>query len=620
MQVKNFVATDERIETDYLIQEIKRLHESWLAYSDIGVIYKKHAHALDIIDVCKRNDIPFYKPAGEHMLDHPEAQKLIQTLKIIGNTHDNELLWNVLLFDFWELDIGYLLKMQSEFMGRGMNHWKNNLFGALFQSDDMNIQMVVRHLESFHALSANLTIVGFFEKFLEDTGYRKYILRQDDSLERLSILDTLFTEMKRYNADNPDATIHDFITYLDDCHKYNIYIGTRPLKFSPDAIHLMTAHGSKWLEYEAIFLYKTYTKNWEASRNVSKLPISVKIIWDEEGWLSKDELKKQKTEEQRRLFFVSMTRAKQYLCLLSTKNAEMKQDPSSFIYEIDEKHLEEVIHEPDQEAILANTTAPVVPLNWSEATETEIKERIKKYVLAPTHLNTWLKSPRLFYERHLIQQPMGKSRTLSFGTAIHAVLETATKYACDNKQAMTKELAYEALEKALTKEILTAHEREDEIEKGRIVIDTYFESEGSHLWEFALSEYRINKSRPVVIENMPCSGSLDRIEYLPNRDVRVVDYKTWSVKAPGTESWEDYERQLYFYKLLWDWLSRTEVLVEGCIDFVMHPKNGRVNRKIVEFDLDKLATLKEHIRLFRESLLADELDFPEEWLLPSKRK
>lgn len=130
-------------------------------------------------------------------------------------------------------------------MGRGEKRWDRSLYEALLKTDDMNISIIVRKICEFHKHAANMTLVGFFEYFLVSSGYREYILEQEDSLERLSILDAFFTEIKGYNIDNPEATVADFIQYLHDCQKYHIHIRTQPLKFYPDAVNLMTAHGSK---------------------------------------------------------------------------------------------------------------------------------------------------------------------------------------------------------------------------------------------------------------------------------------------------------------------------------------------------------------------------------------
>ena len=82
----------------------------------MAVIYRKHHNSNDIIEVFRRVGIPYKKTSGEYLLDHPEAHKLLQVLRLIDNIQDNSLLWEVLLYDFWKLDISHLLKVQSQNM------------------------------------------------------------------------------------------------------------------------------------------------------------------------------------------------------------------------------------------------------------------------------------------------------------------------------------------------------------------------------------------------------------------------------------------------------------------------------------------------------------------------
>lgn len=115
-----------------------------------------------------------------------------------------------------------------------------------------------------------------------------------------------------------------------------------------------------------------------------------------------------------------MTRAREYLIISGTDNPDMKLQLSSFIEEIPEKFREREVMQIDPVHVIITQTAPVPPINWTEATKTELMKRAKNYDLSVTALNTWLRSPREFLEKYLIRQPAGKMPSASFGTAVHA--------------------------------------------------------------------------------------------------------------------------------------------------------------------------------------------------------
>lgn len=195
-----------------------------------------------------------------------------------------------------------------------------------------------------------------------------------------------------------------------------------------------------------MFLYKTTSKNWESSRKFNKITLSVDIF-DTDSLIAEDGQKQIQLEENRRLFFVAMTRAKKHLYLLSTGNPQLKQEPSQFVREISDVLMDEIEYVPDEEQILRNSTAPLIAHDWSEATRVEIRARLDRYTLSPTALNTWLRSPKEFLERTIIRQPQAKAANMAFGTVIHSVLEAAIRHQNDTKEVIPDLVWKEVLEK-----------------------------------------------------------------------------------------------------------------------------------------------------------------------------
>lgn len=298
--------------------------------------------------------------------------------------------------------------------------YRRSLFQAFIEDDDMFVRSVATRISDFTKSAANKTLVQFFESFLELSGYRSFALAQEDKIERLSILNSFFDEIKNFASLHPESTLKDFIQYLTDLDHYGLSPTTQPIRMESDTIELMTAHGSKGLEFEAVFLYDATSKNWESSRDPSKLNVTVSLF--EKHLIDKTEKKNQKLEEERRLWYVAMTRAKKYLTISATNNEDMRLKPSTFIDEIPENMKEKREISVDPIRVIITQTAPVPAINWSDATQAELTKRAKNYDLSVTALNTWLKSPREFLEKYLIRQPAGKMPSASFGTAVHAGL------------------------------------------------------------------------------------------------------------------------------------------------------------------------------------------------------
>ena len=604
-KISLFTPSDPQIEIAGIISEIRSLHESGIPWSEIAIIYRKNANPVHLVEYLKREKIPFHKQKGENLLHHPEAQKLLKTLKIIDNSYQNELFWEVMLFDFWGLDLHYLLSFQGK-MRASNGEYRKSLFQVFLEDDDMFVRSVAGKITQFTRDAANKTLVQFFESFLESSGYRSFALAQEDKIERLSILNSFFDEIKTFASLHPESTLKDFIDYIVDLDHYGLSPTTQPIRMESDAVELMTAHGSKGLEFQAVFLYDATSKNWESSRDPSKLSVTVSLF--EKHIIDKSEKKNQKLEEERRLWYVAMTRAKRYLTISASDNGDMRLQPSSFITEIPENTREKIDIQIDPVNVIMAQTAPLPQIDWSEATKTELQKRAKNYDLSVTALNTWLKSPREFLEKYLIRQPAGKMPSASFGTAVHAALAYIGEYFNEHNSLPSHSLWMSKVEETLLHEILTKKEQEDFLKKTEEVIASYLSKNDCPLAARALVEERFGWKK-VVVSGMRLTGVFDRVENLPDGTMQVVDFKTGKPDK-GREQLADYERQLYFYRLLWDGSNQNKILSRGALDFVEWNTGDTVNRSIFTYDEAGLELLRKQIAAFKISL--ETLDFPEE--------
>ena len=595
---------DPQVEIASIADKMREFHESGIAWSDMAVIYRKNANPIHLVEYLRREKIPFHKQKGENLLHHPEAQKLIKTLKIVNNIEQNELFWEVMLFDFWQLDLHHLLRIQSKAKAPNGDYNKK-LFRAFLSDEDMFVRSVAERIQEFTRDAANKTLVQFFESFLVSSGYRNYALEQEDKIERLSILNSFFDEIKTFASLHTESTLTDFLTYITDLDHYWLSPTTQPIRMESDAVELMTAHGSKGLEFRVVFIYNATSKNWESSRDPSKLSVTVSLF--ENHLIDKWEKKNQKLEEERRLWYVAMTRAKEHLIITAPDNDEIKLQPSSFIDEIPEQFREKITPTTDPVKIIITQTAPLPPINWTEATKTELQKRAKNYDLSVTALNTWLKSPREFLEKYLIRQPSGKMPSASFWTAVHAWLAFIGDYYNQYNSLPERDLWTEKVREVLYHEILTKKEQTDFLAETIEVIENYLSKKDCPLAAKAKVEERFGYKK-VIVAWVRLTGVFDRVEYLPDGSMQVVDFKTGKPDK-WREQLADYERQLYFYRLLWDGSWQNKTLSRGALDFVEKNTNDIVNRKIFVYDEAGLELLRKQIAAFRVSL--ENLDFPE---------
>jgi len=135
-------------------------------------------------------------------------------------------------------------------------------------------------------------ISRLFQKLLDRIWLVEYI-ETHGTFSDLEDIYTLFNKIKEYNEKNPDLSLKELLEKFDLYKKYNIAIARQILKKTSSNIEILTAHASKWLEYDYVYIPGVYSGNWESKRVTDKLKLPIWIAWNwlQFAWLSEKEQK-----------------------------------------------------------------------------------------------------------------------------------------------------------------------------------------------------------------------------------------------------------------------------------------------------------------------------------------
>jgi DNA helicase-2/ATP-dependent DNA helicase PcrA len=395
----------------------------------------------------------------------------------------------------------------------------------------------------------------------------------------------------------------DLLRTFDKMQTYGIPLYANKLYHAEDGVGLLTAHGSKGLEFEYVFLLGAESSQWEKKRSMGaliSLPFALQPPDDEE-----------KEKEERRLFYVAVTRAKKQL-MVSFAESDEKGKPleaSRFVSELETAQGYVQSSSPTvSEAIMTNylvqqLTTPKLPL-LPFIDRDQVKALLQEYRLSVTHLNKFLRCPLSFYFENVLKIPEARTAASGFGSAIHKALEEYYKAMQANQ-----ENAFEGVDALLhyfnnAMRVYKSHFTEDTfagyVERGSYALSAFHASVVLPGSKVVLSEYR---SDHLSVEEVPVSGMLDKLEFNGN-EVTVIDYKTGRFREekllpPGEKSPNggDYWRQMVFYKLLLDADKyRNWNMTGGRFDFVEPDTDGAILQKPVELIPDHLAIVRGQIK------------------------
>jgi DNA helicase-2/ATP-dependent DNA helicase PcrA len=424
-----------------------------------------------------------------------------------------------------------------------------------------------------------------------------------EKMKLINLLTALFDFVKEETSRNPSLNLKELIAVIDLMAKEGIALPMIQTAGSEKGINLLTAHGSKGLEFEYVFFAGCNASSWEKKRKPGggyKLPDTMFTTQS----VSSDE------EELRRLFYVALTRAEKhlYISFAKFKNDGKELEPSMFIAEILEQHqlpIEKVALSEDKmmEFQLLHFAAQAPAIEKPE--EDFVTALLEKFVMNVTALNNYLKCPLGFYYQNLIRIPSGKNEATEFGSAIHYALEKLFRKMQDSgkEQFPSKDEMIADFEWYMNRhrENFTKEAFERRIEYGDEVLRNYYEKY-INTWNKIVAVER--NIRGVVVNGVPLKGKLDKLEF-NGKEINVVDYKSGDIdkaipklKGPNDKdpNGGDYWRQAVFYKLLIDNYEQKDwKVISTEFDFVEPDKKKEYRKEKIVITPADTETVKQQL-------------------------
>ncbi len=585
----------------FLAEQIQNLLDQGADPSGIAIFFRNNRDSEALVELFLRLKIPFHLYSGKNVLEDKEIQKIILLLEWLSDTTQDRNLFFVLNLDFLELDSLEILKLTRQAAEQRIGLWE------ALEKGSSSLQNFRKKIGDWISASINKTFIEFFEGLLNDSGFLTHILKKPDHLESLHRLNTFFDQVKQWNRSNPSLHLKEFIDYLKLLQENQITLPESELSTQKKAVALMTAHRSKGLEFEHVFVMQCTDKHWGNNPSRAKIKLPSGLL------KTLDTLNKERNEDERRLFYVALTRAKKSVTLTYSKTNENGREevPSLFLAELDSTTLQKidssVLVSTAEERLEANFYPLLKPVSQEE--ESFVKSLVLNYTLSVTHLNNYLTCPRLFYYENLLRVPRAKTRNEAFGTAIHEslkdlLLDLQKSTTLDPKRC--EDLLLDSFERHLKREILVDRDHRGILHFGQETLQNYFGHYKDQLSTNVLLEYNFAPHH-VHVDEVPITGKLDKIQILESAGessklpIHVVDYKTGNPDTKSAELGPDgsYRRQIIFYQLLCDYSTNFPYqMVSGEIDFIQMSKkeNDFVKRRfqVTEEEKQNLkATIKD---------------------------
>ncbi|MDB5087237.1 MAG: helicase UvrD [Mucilaginibacter sp.] len=618
--------------------KIKQLLTSGTEPGEIAVIYRNHSQVEELIQYLDTQNIAVNTKRKLDIFTLPFGEKIINIMRYLAMEMDSpysgdELLFEIMHYDFFDIPPIEIAKAsvavaKENYATSRNNEVKTSLrryiseikvpvqTGLFDEAKNHRMKFLVSDIDYLLTYSASNTLQQLFQQLIAKMGILKYIMQQPDKGWYMQVLTNFFDFLKDESRKNPEIKLADLVAIIKLMKENKIRLALNQVIFSENGINFLTAHGSKGLEFEHVFLIGCTKKIWDGKgRNYGfSYPDTLTQAAD-------DDIAQK--EESRRLFYVAITRAKQHLFISfasQDKNGK-DQEASQFVGEILADTDLPVKHpQVDAEAMITFTA-----LQFSEADKpkVELLDRnyinllLQDYTLSVTHLSNYLDCPLKFYFQCLIRVPSGKSPSATFGQAVHWALNKVFRNLKDdgNEFPLTDDFMKEfRWYMYRNRDSFTKEEFKLRLDYGEKILPAYY-NQNITVWnKNAVTERSIKN---VEVAGVPIKGNLDKVEF-NDKQVTVVDYKTGKLKyakdkfnRPTTEepNGGDYWRQAVFYKILIDNDHSLDwEVVSTLFEFVEPISEGEYHKEKVVITPEDTEEVTEQITTVYKKIMAHDFN------------
>ena len=519
-------------EASWVADELARLYKAGRRWRDFAILYRQHAHRDQIVEELSRRKIPFVITKLS-ILEHPLVRDVLSYLQVIAHPFDDIACARVLSAPAWHLTAEDLVRLAE----RARKSRGTALYDVL-QAPQSELPFAPSH----GAIPQLLEFLGTQRKFLRRRTAREIFGELIEWLEvpqRVNPQDRKYVSrlaqfMKDWEPKSETRGLTEFLEYLDYFEQAG---GTLSLDDDApgDAVQLMTVHGAKGLEFLHVFILRVNSNAFPARNRSPLFEFPLRLMKEE---LPQGDFH---IQEERRLFYVALTRGQERLTLTTVTEKKNKvpvfledilMDPAIRRRDIlqlapkvkketeEKKPGEQAV---EQELFAASAGPPKILsriAKWAEEYYPPTPEPLK---LSSSAIENYRKCPQQFAFNYLWSLKEGPRAALSFGSVMHTTIKRFVE-----QLRRGNKLPFEEIQRIYDTEWTSAG-YEDEYQEAEYKKDGLEQLRAFHAAMLADPPDILEQEKgfELPLENdVILVGRMDQVNRLGRSDVEIVDYKT----------------------------------------------------------------------------------------------
>ncbi len=515
-------------ESDAVAQMIEDKVNAGYKFKDFAILVRANNDADPFLRSLNMRNIPFQFSGSRGLYVQPEVRLLISFLRALTDLKDSVSLYHLASSEIYKVpmfDLTSCLNM-SHRANRSLHDIMSHLnefpeLSDLTEESRQIIQKLIGDLQSYLELSRNQPAGVVLYQFIMNSGYLKNLTNAGTPESEVEILNIakFFNVVRHYSEIGVNDNVHTFTKHLDLLIDAGDDPATAESELDIDVVNVLTVHKSKGLEFPVVFMVSLVQNKFPSTNRKEGIPLPDELIKDE---VPKEDFH---IQEERRLFYVGMTRARQELYLTSARDygGSRMRKVSQFILEALDKPKadEDFTRTSAIESLYQFAPVPGVELEPAEPIPDD--EMIS---LSYQQIETYDSCPLQYKYRHILRVPILPHHSAIYGNAIHtAVQEYNRRKALDHSISL-EEVIQIFKNQWLNRGFLSREHEEQRLQAGIEVLTRFYQEEEQNSSKPAIVEQQFS----FTIENFNrITGRWDRID-VNQEEVKIIDFKSTDVR------------------------------------------------------------------------------------------
>jgi len=402
-------------EADQVVGKITELKkEKKYKLNDFAILVRANSQAEPFLQALNIAGVPHIFSGASSLFDQPEIKMLIAFLRCLAYADDSLALYQLATSELYNISHETISEFYTH--AKRQNRPILSLISLETNEESSGLEEIFTDIVKYRQLK-NDPVGETLYAYLKEKKYLKS-LTEDSSVEnelKIFNIAKFFDRITQFNHSSQERGVLAFLNSLELILEVGDDTASADLDRDIDAVNILTAHASKGLEFPVVFIVNCVADRFPGRKRRDPLPLPPELIKESlpEGDFH--------LEEERRLFYVAATRAKEYLFLTAGEDYGGKRAKklSPFVMEL----LDEI--NPGKLKKKLSPREKIERFKKIEIKHQKLPAKFDKEIirLSRAMIDDYFTCPKKFYFAHIVKIPLLENHYLMYGTAVHTALD-----------------------------------------------------------------------------------------------------------------------------------------------------------------------------------------------------